>query len=166
MGTLSLCLKMPEKIQKTKNESDHPGLRKHQKPIENLPKSKLAIFHQFLDVFSAQDDWIHFSVFCIFSGILRHKFRVPTRCTLRNFYFWPITLLSFHYFAFFWWKTKFAPPYDRPYCYDQWALINAYSPRLVNVFCSIGTVLSSLSWSFSLYKIDFRPLLLLYLISL
>ena len=31
-----------------------------------------------------------FLVFCIFSGILRHKFRVPTWGTLRKFYFWPI----------------------------------------------------------------------------
>ena len=26
-------------------------------------------------------------VFCIFLGILRHKFRVPTRHTLKNFFF-------------------------------------------------------------------------------
>ena len=31
VGTLNLCLKMPEKMQKTRNESDHPGLRKHPK---------------------------------------------------------------------------------------------------------------------------------------
>ena len=60
VGTLNLCLKMPEKMQKTRNESGHPVLRKPPKTIKNLPKSKLAIFHEFLDVFSAQDDRIHF----------------------------------------------------------------------------------------------------------
>ena len=29
-GTLNLCLKMLEKMQKTRNKSDHPGLRKRQ----------------------------------------------------------------------------------------------------------------------------------------
>ena len=50
---------LPEKMQKTRNDSDHPGLKNLPKTIKDLPKSKLAIFHQFLDVFSAQDDWIH-----------------------------------------------------------------------------------------------------------
>ena len=35
VGTLNLCLKMPEKMQKTRNESDHPGLRKRPKTIKN-----------------------------------------------------------------------------------------------------------------------------------
>ena len=34
---------MPEKMQKTRNDSDHPGLRKRRKPIKNLPNSKLTI---------------------------------------------------------------------------------------------------------------------------
>ena len=34
VGTLNLCLKMPEKMQKTRNESDHPGLRNHPKTIK------------------------------------------------------------------------------------------------------------------------------------
>ena len=60
VGTLNLYLKMPEKMQKNRNESDYPGLRKLLKTIKNLPTSKLTVFHQFLDVFSAQDDRIHF----------------------------------------------------------------------------------------------------------
>ena len=44
VGTLNLCLNMPEKMQKTRNDSDHPGLRKHPKHIKNLPNSKLTIF--------------------------------------------------------------------------------------------------------------------------
>ena len=51
VGTLNLCLKMPEKMQKTRNESEHPRLRKRPKPIKEIPKSKLAIFHNFFDVF-------------------------------------------------------------------------------------------------------------------
>ena len=35
VGTLNLCLKMPEKMQKTRNESDHPGLRKRPKTGKN-----------------------------------------------------------------------------------------------------------------------------------
>ena len=31
VGTLNLCLKMPNTEQKTKTQSDHPGLRKRQK---------------------------------------------------------------------------------------------------------------------------------------
>ena len=31
VGTLNLCLKMPDTEQKTKTQSDHPGLRKRQK---------------------------------------------------------------------------------------------------------------------------------------
>ena len=54
---------MPEQMQKTRNESDHPWLRKRPKTIKNLPKLKLAIFHQFLDVFSAQDGPINFQSF-------------------------------------------------------------------------------------------------------
>ena len=46
---------MPEKMQKTRNKSDHPELRKRPKTNKNLPKSKLVVFHQFLDVLSAQD---------------------------------------------------------------------------------------------------------------
>ena len=37
VGTLNLCLKMPEKMQKTRIESDHPGLRKRPKTGEKWP---------------------------------------------------------------------------------------------------------------------------------
>ena len=83
VGTLNLCLKEPEKMQKTINQSDHPRQRKRPKTGQILPNSNFAIFRQFLGVFSAQSDWIH----CIFLGSLRHKFKVSTRHTLKNF-FW------------------------------------------------------------------------------
>ena len=37
VGTLNLCLKMTEKKQKTRNEYDHPGLRKNPKTGEKWP---------------------------------------------------------------------------------------------------------------------------------
>ena len=37
---------MPEKMQKTRNEFNHPELRKRPKTVKELPKSKLDIFHQ------------------------------------------------------------------------------------------------------------------------
>ena len=59
MGTLNLCLKMPEKMQETRNESDHHGLRKRQKTGEKTLFDFLQI-QQFLDVFLAHVDWIKF----------------------------------------------------------------------------------------------------------
>ena len=35
VGTLNLCLKIPEKMQKTRNDSDHPGLRNRPKTIKH-----------------------------------------------------------------------------------------------------------------------------------
>ena len=40
---------MPEKMQKTRNRSNYPWLKNCPRTIKDLPKSKLAIFHQFLD---------------------------------------------------------------------------------------------------------------------
>ena len=51
---------MPEKMQKTRNRSDHPGLRKRPKTGEKWPILILVNFLWFLDVFSAEDDRIHF----------------------------------------------------------------------------------------------------------
>ena len=59
MGTLNLCLKEPEKMQKTRNQSDHPRQRKRPKTGKIQPNSNFAIFWQFLGVFSAQSDRIH-----------------------------------------------------------------------------------------------------------
>ena len=42
VGTLNLCLKMPQKMQKTRNESDHPRLRKRPKTVKNRPNSNVA----------------------------------------------------------------------------------------------------------------------------
>ena len=50
MGTLNLCQKMPDKIQKDSAQSDHSILRKR-------PKwPKMANFHHILDVFSGLND--------------------------------------------------------------------------------------------------------------
>ena len=54
VGTLNLCLKEPEKMQKTRNQSDHPIQRKRPKTGKILPNSNFAIFWQFFLVFSAQ----------------------------------------------------------------------------------------------------------------
>ena len=46
----------------------------------------LQFFGSFLSL-----EWSDSSlVFCIILGILRHKFRVPTKGTLGNFHFWPL----------------------------------------------------------------------------
>ena len=47
MGTLNLFLKMPEKIQKSKNESDLPGLK------QRVKKANFNYGKRVLDVFSA-----------------------------------------------------------------------------------------------------------------
>ena len=52
VGTLNLCLKYPEKIQKTRDESDHSGLRKLQKNCQKIAKLEfgriLPVFGRFL----------------------------------------------------------------------------------------------------------------------
>ena len=63
MGTLNLCLKMPEKMQKTRNESDHPGLRKRQKIVKNCQFGLYPVLATFWNFFSAQDERINFSSF-------------------------------------------------------------------------------------------------------
>ena len=47
VGTLNLCLKEPEKMQKTRNQSDHPRQRKRPKTGKKLTDSNFAIFWQF-----------------------------------------------------------------------------------------------------------------------
>ena len=60
VGTLNLCLKVPKKMQKTRNQSDHPILRKRPKTVKNQTNSNVVYFWQFLDVFSVWDDQIDF----------------------------------------------------------------------------------------------------------
>ena len=60
VGTLNLCLKMPNPEQKTRTQYDQHGLRNRPKTAEICKKLKIGIFHQFFDVFSAQDDRIEF----------------------------------------------------------------------------------------------------------
>ena len=38
MTSLNLCLKEPEKMQKTRDESDHSGLRKQKKNCQKIAK--------------------------------------------------------------------------------------------------------------------------------
>ena len=42
--TLNLCLKEPEKMQNTRNQSDHPQTEKRPKTGKILPNSNFAIF--------------------------------------------------------------------------------------------------------------------------
>ena len=65
VGTLNLCLRMPDTEQKTRVRSDHPGLRYGPKTAEKPPICISANFKQFLDVFSAQDDRIEFLSFSL-----------------------------------------------------------------------------------------------------
>ena len=44
VGTLNLCLKEPEKMQKTSNQSNHSRQRKRPKTGKNQPNSNFAIF--------------------------------------------------------------------------------------------------------------------------
>ena len=65
VGTLNLCLKMPDTEQKTRTQSDHPGLRKRQKTDEKYQFLISCKFQQFLDVFSAHVDRIEFWSFAL-----------------------------------------------------------------------------------------------------
>ena len=57
MGTLTLCQKIPNKMQKDSGQSDHSILRKR-------PKwPKMANFHHILDVFSGLNDQIGLNPF-------------------------------------------------------------------------------------------------------
>ena len=53
----------------------------------------LQFFGSFFFSFLSQEGSDSSLVFCIFSGSLRHKYRVPTRHTLKNF-FWPFKGVS------------------------------------------------------------------------
>ena len=58
MGTLNLCLKVPKKMQKTRDESNQSRLKKRQKTTENGQHMNLADFWHFLAVISALIDRI------------------------------------------------------------------------------------------------------------
>ena len=49
---------MPDTEEKTRNQSDHPELRKRQKTDEKHRFLILCKFQQSFDVFSASNDWI------------------------------------------------------------------------------------------------------------
>ena len=56
---------MPDTEQKTRTQSDHPGLRKRQKTDEKYQFLISCKFQQFLDVFSAHVDRIEFWSFAL-----------------------------------------------------------------------------------------------------
>ena len=60
MGTLNLCLRVPEKMQKTRDKSYPFRLRKLPKTAPKLQNLNLADFLQFLGVFVVGDDKINF----------------------------------------------------------------------------------------------------------
>ena len=60
MGTLNLCLKVPDKMQKTRGESDYSRLPKN---YFTLQKLNLVNLFQLLYVFSVLDNWIDFKSF-------------------------------------------------------------------------------------------------------
>ena len=72
MGTLNLCLGMPDAKQKTKIQSDLLELRKRPKTAENLPKSKLEIFQLFLMFSQPRMIGFNSGLFFVY-GILRDK---------------------------------------------------------------------------------------------
>ena len=63
VGTLNLCLKVPEKMPKNRDESDHSRVRKCQKTDKIRQSLNLTDFGQFLDVFFVGDDRIDFLTF-------------------------------------------------------------------------------------------------------
>ena len=63
VGTLSLCLEMPNSMKKVWAQSDQCEPRKSPKTIENLLFWQFPIFWHILDVFSAQDDPIELKPF-------------------------------------------------------------------------------------------------------
>ena len=76
MGTLDLCLRVPEKMQKTRDESDPNRLKKLPKTAPKPQNINLADFDSFWTF--SQSGMIGF-----ISAIWRHKFRVPTRHTYK-----------------------------------------------------------------------------------
>ena len=60
MGILNLCLRAPEKMQRTRDESNHSTMRKRQKTDKNRQIFNLTDFGQFLNVFFVGDARIDF----------------------------------------------------------------------------------------------------------
>ena len=90
MGTLNLCLEMPDTEQMTRSQSDQHGRRKRPKTAKKLQELENCYFSSVFWGFLSPgwSEWV--LVFCSVSGILRHKFRVPTKGTLKTKVFWPI----------------------------------------------------------------------------
>ena len=80
VGTLNLCLEMTDLMEKVWAQLDHPVLRKRPKCAKILKIVKTANFQWFWGFHWS--DWAQ--TFFLESGILRHKFKVPTRGTLEH----------------------------------------------------------------------------------
>ena len=100
VGTLNLCLEMPDSMKKVWAQSDHPVQRKRPKCAKilvistHLLKRQICNFGKWLEISNIVKHFGHFlctgwsdwaQTFSIKSGISRHKFRVPTRHTLEHF---------------------------------------------------------------------------------
>ena len=81
VGTLNLCLEMPDSMKKVWAQSDQCEPRNHWKFAVLTISNIFAHFGRFLR--TGWSDWAQ--TFSIKSGISRHKFRVPTRGTLKHF---------------------------------------------------------------------------------
>ena len=75
MGTLNLCLKVSEQMQKTRTQFDHPRLKKTSK----IGQIRILKFFSSFGAFSQPK--------VILSSTLEYKFKVPTRHTLKKFVF-------------------------------------------------------------------------------
>ena len=73
VGSLNLCLKKPDSLQKESAQSDHPALSKRLKcgQRQNIP-----IFQHILDIFSRQDGQIELIPFALSQA--SWEFRLPT----------------------------------------------------------------------------------------
>ena len=86
VGTLNLCLKMPDTMQKTRNWSDIPGLIKRSKTVENWVKSNFVLFQQFFYFFSSHDDQINFLSFAMCKASQDKSVEYTQRVLCRNFF--------------------------------------------------------------------------------
>ena len=92
VGTLNLCLKMPDSMKKVWAQSDQCDPRKSPNTIENLLFWQFSIFWHILDVFSTQDDPIELfemSIFFLFWPTLTLLEGTLGKIFLtRKLYFW------------------------------------------------------------------------------
>ena len=122
--TLNLYLKMPDKMQKTRNWLMDCGLRKRQKTVKEIwPILRMPFENDVLDFFLSPQCTNHFLVFCILSGISRYKFRSPTWGTLEKLENHIFSHIPYFYVLWARWLWKF----------QSWALLFWYSCMFRNL---------------------------------